>query len=140
MGSAELLELRHKKGEINLWETKVQILGNEVVLRQLEGKQTILFSYIYKEMMKQAEKELSEGSIRMYKSQFNSVIKNIGDFYPPSVNKEKLNRFVNDCKYSTRMGRQSFLNRVFNYGKKHFNVSHPEIELSSTTPIVTGKH
>lgn len=132
LNSAQTLEIRHKQGEINLWQMKVQVLADQVLLRQLEGKQTILFSRLFREMMQQAQAELSKGSITTYNSQYNALIEKIGDFYPGDIKPELLNEWVNDCKFSTRKLRKSFLSRVLRYGEEHYSTPAVGLAIYST--------
>jgi len=130
--SATVLEVRHKQGEINLWSMKVQVIGDQLLLRQLEGKGAMPFSRLYAEMIQAERAELSAGSLRTYESLHNALRDAVGDFYPSSVSAELINGWVNDAKYSTRQLRKTFLMKVFNYASETYTIKHPQIVVHSS--------
>ncbi|MAO64259.1 MAG: hypothetical protein CL666_04605 [Balneola sp.] len=130
--SAELLELRHKEGEIDLWNQDVQFSNGKAIIRQLEGKPSLKLSHIFQEFKAYKEKQVTTGTLKAYQTIYNSAIKELGDFYLNKIPVKQLNEFINAGRYKYRQGKYTCMNQIFKLAHKRYDTPLPDIEIMST--------
>lgn len=130
--SAEILELKHKAGEIDLWKQEVQFSEGKAIIRQLEGNSSVRLSEIFTEFKKYKERQVTEGTLLQYQTVYNGLIKELGDFPLNRVSDRKLNEYINAGRYKYRQGKYTTVNQIYKFAHKRYKIPMPDIEVLST--------
>jgi integrase len=114
MSLAIRLEERHKDGEIDLWNTKIKIIGGKVVVQGLRDSKQLTINDGIKLWKNYAEKTLQPSTIENREFFFNAFSEEFNNADIETISLEDINEIVNDsASLDTRNSRKTYFNHFF---------------------------